>query len=291
MLDTEVYRAQNEMLLSDVNAYLKLVANPTAAFQLKLSNLLLDGVHLGELSPRQMEFIMVQHPITAVFHSLPKIHKGGFPPPFRPIVAGIGSLNERLCGWVDSFLQPLIPQIPGYLQDTKQVLSQLKDRVWVEGSVWITADVSSLYAVISHDRAIVVLEWFMDTYGTNSQDLKLFVTMAMHFLLKHNFFMFDSNFYLQTTGVLMGAKFSPAIVNIYMAWWESSFLFSDQNPFVSGILWYSRYMDDLLFIADVGMVAMPGFNAFLDSMPYGGNKFSMRSMLWSFSAPDFTDDF
>lgn len=107
MLDVEVYRAQN-----DTNTYLKLSANPTPTFQIELSKLLLEGVHLGVLTPRQMEFIMAEHPVTAVFHSLSKIHEP--PPPFRPIVAGIGSLNEKLCGWVDSFIQPLIPQMPGY---------------------------------------------------------------------------------------------------------------------------------------------------------------------------------
>lgn len=74
---------------------------------------------MGILSKMEADFILVKKPITAMFHSLPKIHKSGFPPPFSTIVAGIGSLNENLCAWTDSLLQPLILQITGYLHDSK----------------------------------------------------------------------------------------------------------------------------------------------------------------------------
>lgn len=89
-----------------------------------------EGVHLGFISQKQAEYIIVKHPVTDIFHSLPKIHKQDFLTPFHPIVAGIGSLNENLCSFVDSYLQPLVVQIPGYLRDKQQVLSALHDKRW-----------------------------------------------------------------------------------------------------------------------------------------------------------------
>lgn len=61
-----------------------------------------------------------------IFRHLLKIHKGLNPLTGRPIVTAIGSLNERLGQWLDQ-LQPLVMDQPGFLRDTKQLLSKLKD--------------------------------------------------------------------------------------------------------------------------------------------------------------------
>lgn len=36
----------------------------------------------------------------------------------QPNVLGIGSLNERLCEWLDNLLKPLVNGIPGYIEDS-----------------------------------------------------------------------------------------------------------------------------------------------------------------------------
>lgn len=74
---------QNEMMLSDTDTYLKLKSNPTISFQTELQKLVSEGAHLGILSPRQAAYMVVKCPITAVFHSLPKIHKE-FSSPLSP---------------------------------------------------------------------------------------------------------------------------------------------------------------------------------------------------------------
>lgn len=71
-------------------------------------------------------------PVIPVFHHLPKVHKGLIPLTGRPIVAGIGSLNECLSHWVDQQLQPLVVELPGFVKDTTHLLSQLRDFVWRE---------------------------------------------------------------------------------------------------------------------------------------------------------------
>lgn len=126
--------------------------------------------------------IAPQHPQTAVFHSFPKIHKGGFPPSIRPIVAGINSLSERLWEWLDSYLQPLIPLLPGFLRDTKQVLNTLEKFNWPDNAIWITADVMSLYSVISHCEAILALEWFLFTYSEYDVELRPYLCLVAEYL-------------------------------------------------------------------------------------------------------------
>lgn len=117
--------------------------------------------------------------------------------------------SPNLCTWVDSLLQPLIVNIPGYLRDTKHILSTLENVVWQEKNIWITADVTSLYTVIPHDLSKLALTWFLDTYSGYSVDLKDCRISTIMYLLKHNYFMFDSEFYLQIAEASMGAKFPP----------------------------------------------------------------------------------
>lgn len=145
-------------------------------------------------------------------------------------MAGIGSLNEHLCSWLDSYLQPLIPCLPGFLRDSKQVLVALDSQTWESGSRWITADVIALYTV----------DWFLETYSNYGYELKNYLIAVTEYLLKHIFLVFNSAHYLQVTGASMGATFSPWMANVYMGWWEHRFLFAEINPLFSVTKWYGR---------------------------------------------------
>lgn len=55
------------------------------------------------------------HPVIAIFHGLPKTHKGGFPPILCPVISGIKSLGEGLSSLVNSHLQILVKHTSGDL--------------------------------------------------------------------------------------------------------------------------------------------------------------------------------
>lgn len=117
ILDSGLYYHLNLCMLSDTNTYQKQDNDPTVCFQTELQKLLSEGISL----------CVISH--IAIFHSTPKVHKNIFPPPMRPIITGVGLMNELLGAWVDNYLQPLIQKIPGYLQDTRQVLNMLNKQV------------------------------------------------------------------------------------------------------------------------------------------------------------------
>lgn len=110
VLDSGLYDSLNKYMLADIDTYRPLSHNPTSIFQTAFTKLLEEGVSLGAISTSDMKKLTVNHPIVPIFHSFPKIHKGVFPPLLRPIVAGIGSIGERLSAWVDSYLQALLYQ-------------------------------------------------------------------------------------------------------------------------------------------------------------------------------------
>lgn len=59
--------------------------------------------------------------------------------------------------------------------------------------------------------------------------------------------MFDGAFYLQVTGCVYGREILP-VTNIYMSWWEHQYIFCTHNPFRESLVWYGRYIDDILIL-------------------------------------------
>lgn len=275
ILDKGLYIQENARLLSDTSTYIKLQGDPTAKYKDLLRLHINEGVCKGVITNKQAEYIIPKFPTISVFHSFPKTHKPSFPPKFRPIVSGIGSLHENLCAWVDSLLQPLIPNIPGYLKDTKYVLSTVEALTWEKTYTWITADVTSLYTVIPHDLSQLALIWFLDTYSSYSITLKDFLISTVMYLLKHNYFMFDNTFYLQISGASMGAKFSPSFANIFMAWWEKQYVFSESNPYLDSFVWYGRYIDDVIIVWRSDVSAIPNLLFYFNNNNFG-LKFTME---------------
>lgn len=248
VLDTGLYISLNKSMLGDADTYRQLSCDPTNIFQQQLKTLLNEGVEMGALTNTDAEKMFIQCPIIPIFHSLPKVHKGVFPPPLRPIVAGIGSLGERLSAWVDAHLQPLISITPSFIKDTKDLVTILDGQSWDTNYCWVSCDVVALYPSMLHDWVLITLRLYLNTYSSYSNILKEFLVMATQWLLSHNFFIFNREFFLQIRGVPMGGKCSPSLAGIYMSAWEMDSIFSDRNPFASHIRWFGRYIDDVLLM-------------------------------------------
>lgn len=102
ILDRGLHEKCITEMLSDNLTYRKLSKDPTADIAGSLARILQEGVSLGVLSDKNKgssiwsktlsvpSFTLYQRPI-----------KGGFAPPLRPIIAGIGSLVENICSWLD----------------------------------------------------------------------------------------------------------------------------------------------------------------------------------------------
>lgn len=56
-----------------------------------------------------------------------------------------------------------------------------------------------------------------------------------------------------------------------MAWWEKDFIFDVSNPFYGSIIWYGRYIDDLIIIWGSGVAAIPDFLTYLNFNQLGLN--------------------
>lgn len=67
----------------------------------------------------------------------------------------------------------------------------------------------------------------------------------LQFAMEHNYFYYGGHFYLQGTGVAIGAKFAPSLAGLFMALWENDKLFSLDEP---RLLFWHCYIDDAFFL-------------------------------------------
>lgn len=87
-----------------------------------------------------------------------------------------------------------------------------------------------------------------------------FMLEGTRFCLKQNYFSFHDKFYLKTRGASMRVTFAPCYANIMKGWWEELTIWNN-NPYERHIVFYGRYIDDMLIIWDVN-----GFLAFVATL-------------------------
>lgn len=116
ILNGGLYRKFNQDILSDRNTYTQ--QDLTVIFLKKLKSLLQEKAIMGAITQKLADKLFVTGLVVPILHSFTKIHKEVFPPPIRPIVAGLGSLGEWLENWNDCHLQPIVAQLPEFILST-----------------------------------------------------------------------------------------------------------------------------------------------------------------------------
>ncbi|XP_053568734.1 usherin [Bombina bombina] len=149
------------------------VSNIQSRYRRILHDLLDWAVMIGAITKSNFEFLLVEHSIVPIFHYLPKIHKSMTSPPGRPIVAGIGSLNEPLSAMIDTLLQPIVLSLRSYIRDTTEFIKQIEQVEWLDDHSIVPIDVVSLYTSIPHDKGDdSIIDDFFDYLSDNHQNLR-----------------------------------------------------------------------------------------------------------------------
>ncbi|KAM8967064.1 collagen alpha-6(VI) chain [Pelodytes ibericus] len=268
VMSKDYYITEANRILSDNSTYKKLKYNPTKNFSDGLCSLLKKGKEKGIIDNKEFMFLNNKYPKTAVFYFLPKIHKNPLNPPGRPIISGIDSLTSNTSQYVDYFLQKYVPLAPSYIRDTKQILSILNDFQWSDEFLWATVDVTSLYTVIAHDKGISAVRNALSKDENMATEQCNFILKCIEFILHHNYFWFEGQYYLQLCGTAMGTRFAPSYANIFVADWEADHIWNN-NPFGESLVLWRRYIDDVLIVWRGNRESLQDFVLHLNSNQHG----------------------
>ena len=107
----------------------RLDLNPTPNIAIKSNEymqLLLDKGCINQTTLRWGIVDMKQEKLHTFYH-LPKVHKSTENPPGRPIVSDINGPTEKLSKLVDSWLQPIVQELPSSIKDTTHFLRVVEE--------------------------------------------------------------------------------------------------------------------------------------------------------------------
>ena len=160
-----------------------------------------------------------------------------------------------------------------YVKDTNHFLEKLKELAKVpSNAILVTVDVVGLYPSISHDAGLKALHEKLEERNDKGVPAADLVNMA-DFVLKNNYFEFDSCIKQQISGAAIGTKFAPPYAAcIFMDKVEIAFLESENiKPWV-----WMRYIDDIFFIWTESEDELEGFlqrlNAFHPNLKFTHDK-------------------
>ena len=182
------------------------------------------------------------------FYGLPKLHKpptlNNIVPPIRPIVSHVNSLLSPSAKFIDHVLQPLARSYCDYLHNSTELVHHLMMLKIPEETTLVCLDIVSLFPSIPQTECLQVLCDEMNTH----KELLLFnpnlILQLLNINIFNNYFEFSETVFQQTTGIAMGAAFSPTIANIFMSVFIRRFLLTTtEQP-----LHLSRYIDDIFLI-------------------------------------------
>ncbi len=181
------------------------------------------------------------------FYGLPKLHKTpnekGLPP-LRPIVSHTNSLLSNSAKFIDHVLQPLARSYPDYLHNSTTLISTLSTTQIQNETILISMDVNNLFPSIPITECLKIIYNEMISH----QHLLIFdpnlIIRLLHLNLTNNYFEFANFNFQQTTGIAMGAAFSPTVANIFMSSFFQQFLKTTNNHPVL----LTRYIDDVFII-------------------------------------------
>ena len=157
-----------------------------------------------------------------------------------------GTLTEKVSGFLDHQLQPIVKQGNSYIKDAGDFLEKLRAIGEIpKGAILVTADVVGLYPSIPHDESLKVLWNQYDKFIDKTAPTEDIIKMA-EFVCKNNWFEFNSKFYKQISGTAIGTKFVPPHACIFMDYIETEFLKSQE---IKPWLW-KRFIDDIFFHLD-----------------------------------------
>ena len=131
-----------------------------------------------------------------------------------------------------------------YIRDSSDFLQKFKVLGCVpQNAILVTADVVGLYPNIPHCEGLAALKEKLELRVDKKIPTSDLIQMA-EFVLKNDYFEFNSKTYHQKLGTVIGTKFAPPYACIFMGKLEKQLL---SLPDFDVWLW-RRFIDDVIFV-------------------------------------------
>ena len=271
--DREDYIAESDRQLKDNKTYESGSFKDVDLIKLiEKSNSILQSLRKRKLiTEEELKYFTYKYQKVTNFgkmYLLSKIYKRLVDVPGRLVISNCGTPTEKDSKFLD--LQPIMKSSTSYIKSTNDFLSKHKYLKKVpDNAMLVTADVVGLYPSIPHNEGLEVLEKQLRNFYKKSVPTEDLVKMA-EFVLKNNYFEFNSNVKHQISETDIGTKFTQSYVCIYIDYMGNQFLKNEQ---IQSWVWF-RYIYDIFFIWTASEKELDEFLERLNNFHLSSSKFT-----------------
>ena len=251
--DRNDYLMEAEKQLSDKNVYKEVKFNEKLIQDLtKTSNKIFRNLRNGGfITDKELKYFSFNHKRASnlgKLYLLPKIHRGLFNVPGRPVISNCRTPTEKASEFLDSHLKTIMQESWSYIKDSTDFINKIGQIGDIpESAILETVDIVGLYPSIPHMAGLKALKNALDKRKQKHILTEKLINVA-EFVLKNNFFEFNGLVKQQVSGRAIGVKCAPTYACIYMDEVETEFLKTQER---TPLVWF-RYNDDIFFISTHG---------------------------------------
>ena len=155
------------------------------------------------------EGLKTENPKTPHFYLKPQVHKEGNPG--RPLISSSNSHTSKISEYVDYHLQPILKDIPSYVQDTTNFVRKINQIDSVpNNSYLVSLEVKWLYTNIPSAEGIKSVKTSLEKYSKRTASTKV-ITTFWELILTPNNFISNCKNHLQIKGCAMEQSVHPPI--------------------------------------------------------------------------------
>lgn len=202
-----------------------------------------------------------------IIYYLLKVHKSNVfsEIPIRPVVAFNGSPTYELAKWLNTKLKNTVDcSFNHTVSNNLELVNKIKDINIPENSYLISLDISNLFTNIPIEEVVEIIKNKLSEKNTDT-DTQEEIIILLKTCLNQNFFNFNGITYCQKDGLSMGSPLSPLLADIFMDNLENEYILKN-NPFTKNILYYYRYVDDILCLWNNDIDVLKEFLSFINSL-------------------------
>ena len=261
--NTMDYIAEGLRQLRDAKFYRESPVDLTEVHVAQITSVVTEMFNNKEISKKCKEYLLNYEIKPARFYTLPKIHKGIYPPPGRPIISGNGCPTERISQFVDHFLNNISCKGKSFIKDTSDFLRMLNDLGKVpKGSFLVTLDVVSLYPNIPIADSISACAAGLESFRPNGTEPRnSSILRLLRLVMLSNHFTFCVKHYLQISGTATGTKAALNVAITFMNKFEDDFVYT----YALLIFLWKRFIDDCFLIWTHSLFELVTFEEYLNS--------------------------